>query len=70
MGARSDPGLGGHDELQRRIGRLVVERQELRAHGAPRAELERNRQEIAELQRVLAYALIERYLPKEERSAA
>jgi hypothetical protein len=56
--------------LQREIGRLVVERQDLRSRGASAADLERNRLDIAERQRLLAYALIERYLPKTERSAA
>ena len=70
MGAKSRRGPTGHEELQREIGRLVVERQELRARGAARGELEQNRRAIADRQRLLAYSLIERYLPKDERSAA
>ena len=63
-------GLPDSEGLQREIGRLVVERQDLRSRGASAADLERNRLDIAERQRLLAYALIERYLPKTERSAA
>ena len=58
------------ERLQREIGLLVVERQELRSHGASAADLERNRRDIAERQRLLAYALIDRYLPKTEQPAA
>ena len=42
---------------------LVDERQELRRHGAPAEELERNRLAIVECQWELSQALIERYLP-------
>lgn len=46
-----------------RIGSLVAERQELRLGGASAGTIERNRLEIAQAQRELGYALIERYLP-------
>jgi hypothetical protein len=49
--------------LQDRIAGLVLERQALRAGKADRAELERNRLEIASHQRQLSRALIARYLP-------
>ena len=62
--------LPNTERLQREIGMLVVERQELRSQGASAAVLERNRRDIAERQRLLAYALIDRYLPKAEKSAA
>ena len=62
--------LPDSERLQCEIGLLVVERQELRSRGASPADLERNRLDIAERQRLLAYALIERYLPKTERPAA
>ena len=42
---------------------LVDERQELRRHGAPAEELERNRLAIVQCQWELSLALIERYLP-------
>lgn len=46
------------------IGRIVAERQELRAAGAPAAELEENRLRLAAAQGRLSRALIERYLPQ------
>jgi hypothetical protein len=58
------------DALQREIAELVVRRQALRARGASEARLERNRRKIARRQRELAHALIERYRPPVERSAA
>jgi hypothetical protein len=45
------------------IGRIVVERQELRAAGATPAELEENRRRLAEAQSQLSLLLIERHLP-------
>jgi hypothetical protein len=58
------------DELTTRIGRLVAERQELRARGASDASLERNRLQIARAQWELAHALIDRHLPEPAQSAA
>lgn len=58
------------DELTTRIGRLVAERQELRARGASEASLERNRLQIARAQWELAHALIDRHLPEPAQSAA
>ena len=49
--------------LTESIGRLVAERQALRAEGADREALEENRVEIARLQRELSDALIARFLP-------
>ncbi len=49
------------ESLSTRIGELVRERQELRTGGADPDRLERNRRGIVDLQRKLAYALIERY---------
>ena len=51
------------ETLTERIAYLVGERQALRACAAERDALERNRVEIAELQRRLSEALIARYLP-------
>jgi hypothetical protein len=45
------------------IGRIVVERQELRAAGATPAELEENRRHLAAAQSQLSLLLIERHLP-------
>jgi hypothetical protein len=56
--------------LQDRIGRLVLERQALREHGAGSEELEKNRLELASRQRELSRALIERYGLPAERQAA
>ena len=51
------------ERLSERIGRLVAERQALRAAAADAAELERNRRELAELQHQLSHALIRRFRP-------
>jgi hypothetical protein len=64
-GAHLDPDL-----IQREIRRLVVERQELRVAEASDTVLERNRLEIARLQRELARVLVEAYLPQRGASAA
>jgi hypothetical protein len=45
------------------VAQLVSRRQALRAAGADPALLERNRLEIARLQRLLSEALIKKYLP-------
>jgi hypothetical protein len=42
---------------------VVYERQTLRAVGAPRDDLERNRRELVRLQQELVDALIRRHLP-------
>jgi hypothetical protein len=52
------------ESLSSWIGELVRERQELRTHGAGADLLEPNRRRIVDLQRKLAFALIERYHPK------
>jgi hypothetical protein len=46
------------------IGRIVAERQELRAAGAGDAQLEANRQRLVAAQAVLSQLLIERHLPR------
>jgi hypothetical protein len=51
------------ETLTGEIGRIVVERQELRAAGATPAELEENRHRLATAQSQLSLLLIERYLP-------
>jgi len=50
------------DEIQR----LVAERQELRANGAPADELEQNRRAIAGAQSRYSHLLIRHYLPRSE----
>lgn len=57
------------DELNAQIALLVAERQELRAHGANEAALERNRLRLARAQWELGHALIDRHLPGEEAAA-
>ena len=47
---------------------VVYERQTLRAVGAPRGDLERNRRELVRLQQALVDALIRRHL-SEDRAA-
>ena len=51
------------ESLSDEIRGLVYERQTMRAVGAPRAELERNRVELVERQQHLISALIRRHLP-------
>jgi hypothetical protein len=51
------------ESLSEEIRGLVFERQTMRAVGAPRAELERNRVELVERQQHLVWALIRRYRP-------
>jgi hypothetical protein len=51
------------ETLTNEIGRIVVERQELRAAAAAPAELEENRRRLAAAQSELSLLLIERHLP-------
>jgi hypothetical protein len=50
------------ETLVAEIGRIVAERQELRAAGASADELERNRRELAAAQARLSRLLIQRHL--------
>ena len=50
------------ETLTAEIGRLVAERQELRAAGASETELERNRRLLAGAQTQLSQLLIQRHL--------
>ncbi len=52
------------ETLTEEIGRIVSERQELRAFAAGRAELEENRRRLAAAQSRLSHLLIERHLPQ------
>jgi hypothetical protein len=51
------------ESLSDEIRGLVYERQTMRAVGAPRDELERNRVELVDRQQRLISALIRRHLP-------
>jgi hypothetical protein len=51
------------ESLTEDIRGLVYERQTLRAVGAPREQLERNRLELVQRQQELVRALIRRHLP-------
>jgi hypothetical protein len=51
------------ESLSDEIRGLVYERQTMRAVGAPREELERNRVELVDRQQRLISALIRRHLP-------
>jgi hypothetical protein len=57
------------ERLNAELGVRVSERQSLRAAGADRETLERNRVEICGLQRRIAQALIARYLPASAEAA-
>ncbi len=57
------PSTSSVEELQQLIDRLTAERQELRAAGAAREELEGNRVELVAAQWSLSHALIRRYYP-------
>ena len=57
------------ETILEQIDELAAERQRLRAHGAGPGVLERNRLRIARAQWELSHALIERYLPAEQRAA-
>jgi len=52
------------ETLTEEIGRIVAERQELRATGAGQSALEENRRRLAAAQSRLSDLLIERYLPQ------
>jgi hypothetical protein len=52
------------ETLTDEIGRIVAERQELRASGTGQAELEENRRRLAAAQSRLSDLLIERHLPQ------
>ena len=60
------------ERLQRRINSLARRRQELRARGATRAELEANRLRLVGAQQQLARAAVRYYLPlaRSDRAAA
>jgi hypothetical protein len=51
------------EAIESALSQLVSQRQSLRATGVEPALLERNRLEIALLQRLLSEALIKKYLP-------
>jgi hypothetical protein len=51
------------ESLSDEIRGVVYERQTLRAVGASREELERNREELVRLQQALVQALIRRHIP-------
>jgi hypothetical protein len=51
------------EELQLKIDRLAVERQDLRMAGAERARLEENRVELVQAQWSLSRALIKKHYP-------
>jgi hypothetical protein len=54
------------DSLGAEIGRIVAERQELRAAGASHEVLEENRRRLAQAQAQLSRLLIDRYSAKRE----
>ena len=54
------------ESLGAEIGRIVAERQELRAAGASHEVLEENRGRLAQAQAQLSRLLIERYAAKSE----
>jgi hypothetical protein len=54
------------ESLTEEIGRIVAERQELRASGATIEQLEANRRRLAAAQAQLSSLLIERYRPQTE----
>ena len=53
------------ETLAEEIAEIVVERQLLRAAGAPREALEANRRRLASAQNALSQRLIERHLPRQ-----
>jgi len=54
------------ESLGAEIGRIVAERQELRAAGASHEVLEENRRRLAQAQAQLSRLLIQRYAAKSE----
>lgn len=54
------------ESLTEEIGRIVAERQELRASGAPAEQLEENRRRLAAAQAQLSTLLIARYRTQPE----
>jgi hypothetical protein len=56
------------EALAEEIGRIVSERQSLRANGADTEQLEENRRRLADAQSRLSQLLIERYLPPAQAS--
>ena len=60
-----DTSAVGHtvETLTAEISRIVVARQDLRASGATRGELEENRRRLGSAQSQLSRLLIERHLP-------
>jgi hypothetical protein len=54
------------ESLTEEIGRIVAERQELRASGATAERLEENRRRLAAAQAQLSALLIERHRPQTE----
>jgi hypothetical protein len=54
------------ESVSEQIGRIVVERQDLRAVGADAEALEENRRRLAAAQARMSQLLIDRYLPEEE----
>ena len=58
------------EQLNEEIRTLVRERQDLRTHGADRAELEQNRRRIVSCQWRLAHAFSAHYTPHRSEPAA
>ncbi len=58
------------ESLSEEIGRLVTERQRLRAQGAAPEMLEDNRRSIARAQQLLSELLIDRHRPSSDEQAA
>jgi hypothetical protein len=58
-----NPGEHTLETIQAEIQRIVAERQELRAGGAPADALEENRRALADAQARFSRLLIQEYLP-------
>lgn len=58
------------ESLTEEIGRIVAERQELRASGGSHEALEENRMRLAAAQSQLSRLLIDRYLPAQHAPGA